>query len=119
MISLCEKELSGNLERVVVASLSTDAENRARFLHEAIEGAGTDDQCLVDVICTSLPSQIRAIREVFKKRYGDKFDKAVKADTSGNFQDVLKAVMNDKRPEAGVDAAFMAQDMDVFYKVFF
>lgn len=29
---------------------------------------------------------------------------------------MLKAVLNEKRPEAGVDAANMAHDLDVFYK---
>jgi hypothetical protein len=58
------EELSGNLERTIVAALSTDAENRARFLHDAVQGAGTNEHALIDCLCTALPSQIHAIKEV-------------------------------------------------------
>jgi hypothetical protein len=81
LIHLCEKELSGNLERVIVAVLSNDAENRARFLHDAVKGAGTDEKALIDVLCTALPSQIHAAKEVWKHRYsGVKFENRVKSE---------------------------------------
>jgi hypothetical protein len=117
LVHLIEKETSGNLERVLVACLWTDAENRARFLHDAVKGAGTDETALIDCLCTALPSQIRAVKEAWHHRYPlIKMETRVKSEVSGHFQEVLEAVMHDKRPESGVDAAHMEEDLEHFYK---
>jgi uncharacterized protein (UPF0335 family) len=118
LVKLVQKETSGNFERCLVAALWTDAENRARFLRDAVKGAGTDEGALIDVLCTALPSQIRATKEAWKHMYEheEKFEKRVKSEVSGDFENVLKAVMSDKRPEAGIDAANMAADIEEFYQ---
>ncbi len=117
LVKLVEKETSGNLERCLVAALWTDAENRARFLHDAVKGAGTDEGALIDCLCTALPSQIRAVKEVWHHRYsGVKFESRIKCEVSGNFQDVLEAVMDSGRPESGVDVSKMEHDLEDFYK---
>jgi hypothetical protein len=117
LVKLVEKETSGNFERVLVACLWTDAENRARFLHDAVKGAGTDETALIDCLCTALPSQIRAIKEVWRHRYpGLKMESRLKAEVSGHFQEVIEAVIDEKRPEGGVDMANMEHDLEDFYK---
>ena len=117
LVALVQKETSGNLERVLVACLWTDAENRVRFIHDAVKGAGTDEGALIDVLCTALPSQIRTMKEVWHHHYPlIKMESRLKCEVSGNFQEVIEAVLDKDRPEGGVDAAHMAEDIEAFYK---
>lgn len=112
-----EKEVGGKVEKAVVCPVLTDGENRARFLYEAVKGAGTDEKAMIDVLCTATPSQIRATKEAFNRMYIIKFDTRVKLESAGNLQQIFEAVLNPKRPESGVQQEHMAQDIENFAKV--
>lgn len=51
---------------MLVAAILTDAEYRAKLLHDACSGAGTTDHILIDVICTATSSMLAATKVAFK-----------------------------------------------------
>lgn len=59
-------ETSGAYEDVVSGALLTEPEYRAKVVHKACAGAGTDDKALIDAVCTATGPQILAMKTAFK-----------------------------------------------------
>ena len=102
LIKDLKKALSGHLEDVVVALFSTPIDYDCFHLRKAIKGLGTDEDALIEILCTRSPNIIEQI----KKRYGEMFPgrsliKDVESDTSGNFRKILKSLLSANRtPDA-------------------
>lgn len=62
-----KSELRGRLEDIMVGLLYPMHEYLARELRRAIAGLGTDEDCLVEILCTRSNSDINAI----KASYGE------------------------------------------------
>lgn len=62
-----KKELRGDFEQIVVWSFLDPAQVNAAALKKAMKGAGTDEQMLIDVICTSNNQDIQQIKAAFKE----------------------------------------------------
>lgn len=58
-------ELSGNFEQAVLWSFNDKAHVNATALFKAIDGAGTDESMLIDVLCTSTPAEIEEIKDAY------------------------------------------------------
>jgi hypothetical protein len=98
LIKDLKKALSGHFEDVVVALFYTPIDYDCFQLRKAIKGLGTDENALIEIICTRPPNTIEKI----KKRYGEMFPgrslvKDVESDTSGNFRKILKSLLNANR----------------------
>jgi len=102
LIKDLKKALSGHFEDVVVALFSTPIDYDCFHLRKAIKGLGTDEDALIEILCTRSPNIIEQI----KKRYGEMFPgrsliKDVESDTSGNFRKILKSLLSANRtPDA-------------------
>ncbi|VDN29197.1 unnamed protein product [Dibothriocephalus latus] len=60
-----DSELSGNFRRAVLYSFYDMAHVNARACYQAVKGAGTDEQVLIDVICTSTNEEIEALKKAY------------------------------------------------------
>lgn len=58
--------LDGWFKELMVAVVTPLTDYYAKELHEAMEGTGTDEDTLIDILCTSTSQQIREIREVYE-----------------------------------------------------
>jgi hypothetical protein len=102
LIKDLKKALSGHFEDVVVGLFCTPIDYDCFHLRKAIKGLGTDENALIEIICTRPPDTIEKI----KKRYGEMYPgrnliKDVEGDTSGNFRKILKSLLNANRhPDA-------------------
>ena len=54
---------------------------------------GTDETVLIEILCSRTPDQIRAIRAGYEKEFGKQLEKEVAGDTSGEFRDLLVALV--------------------------
>jgi hypothetical protein len=99
LIKDLKKALSGHFQDVVVGLFYTPIDYDCFHLRKAIKGLGTDENALIEILCTR-PSNV--IEEI-KKRYGEMFPgrsllKDVEGDTSGNFRKILKSLLSANRP---------------------
>ena len=61
-----KSELGGNFERLVLALLMSWPQVCAKRLKKSGDGLGTDEEALIDILCTSNNCQIKLIKEAFK-----------------------------------------------------
>ena len=66
LISDLKSELSGNLEECILALMEPLGLYDARSLRKAMKGMGTDEQCLIEILCSRTNKEIAAIKESFK-----------------------------------------------------
>lgn len=95
-----KKELSGDFEEIILALMLSPAVYDARYLHKAVCGLGTKEKVLIDVICTRSNEQLNAIKVAYEGEYGRSLDRAVKWDTSGDFERLLVALIQGRRDES-------------------
>uniref|UniRef100_A0A8C5HSL8 Annexin n=1 Tax=Gouania willdenowi TaxID=441366 RepID=A0A8C5HSL8_GOUWI len=62
-----KSELSKNLERLIIGLMLTPAEFDAKMMRKAIEGAGTDEHALIEILVTRSNEQIQAMNAAYKK----------------------------------------------------
>lgn len=98
LIKDLKKALSGHFEDVVIGLFYSPIDYDCFHLRKAIKGFGTDENALIEILCTR-PSNV--IEEI-KKRYGEMFPgrsllKDIEGDTSGNFRKILKSLVSGNR----------------------
>ncbi|GFN89710.1 Annexin [Plakobranchus ocellatus] len=92
-------ELSGNFKTLCVEMLLGPAEFDAKQLNKAIKGLGTDEQVLVEIICSRTNDQLNKIKETYKTTYNKELEADVAGDTSGDFKRLLIGCLQANRPE--------------------
>lgn len=92
-------ELGGHYEDVVLALFKKPFEYEASELHHAIKGAGTDEGCLIEILCTRTNEEIEAIKDAYKKLYENNLQDDIDNDTSGNFGRIMYSLVQAARSE--------------------
>ena len=64
-------------------------EQDCQVLHNAVHGAGTDEQAIINIIINRNVAQRAEIRNCYKSCFGKDLIKRLKEDTSGNFKEVV------------------------------
>lgn len=67
LIEDLQSELGGNFERLVIAMMHPWPQFGARAIKKACKGVGTNEQTLVDVLCTANNCEIRMITDAYKQ----------------------------------------------------
>lgn len=68
MVEDIKSEMSGHCEDVLVALVEGVAKFLARQVHDAISGAGTDEQILIDILCPRTNNEIADISDAYLER---------------------------------------------------
>ncbi|XP_067887095.1 annexin A13-like [Heterodontus francisci] len=95
-------DLSGCLEKTILAMLNRPCEFDAKLLKEAMKGVGTHEDVLIEILCTRANSQIKAIKEAYKQLFANDLAIDVQGDTSGTLRKLLLLLLEADRDE-GVD----------------
>ena len=93
LIARLKEDTSGNFKQVIAGMFMTPAEYDAYCLYKAMKGLGTDDGVLIEIIGTRTNEQLAAIKDVFEKEYKGTLEKWVIGDTSGNYKNLLVALL--------------------------
>jgi len=90
-------ETSGNYEDLLIALLKTPHEYFADRLYDAIAGLGTDDTFLIYAFGVLSKHDMHKVAHIFNERHPKRggLAKAVKEDTSGDYQDLLMQILAD------------------------
>nr|XP_022906649.1 annexin B9-like [Onthophagus taurus] len=93
-------ETSGNFKHLLTSMLTPLSVLYAQHLHEAISGIGTDEDVLVEVMCTKTNEEIRCIREAYDAEYGSSLEDDLSSDTSGTFRRIMVSLSAAGRDES-------------------
>ena len=69
LIEDLKKETHGKLEDAFVALFTEPIEYDADTLRDAMKGAGTNEDTLIEIITSRSPQQIKAIKACYQKKY--------------------------------------------------
>uniref|UniRef100_A0A7N6APX6 Annexin n=1 Tax=Anabas testudineus TaxID=64144 RepID=A0A7N6APX6_ANATE len=98
-----KSELSKNLERLIIGLMLTPAEFDAKMMRKAMEGAGTDEHALIEILATRSNEQIHAMNAAYQSAYKTSLEEAIQSDTSGHFCRILVSLVQGAREEGPAD----------------
>jgi len=116
LIADLKSELGGKFESVIVGLMMSTADYCAKQLHKAMKGAGTDEETLVEILCSRTFDEVKQIADAYHAAYGNSLDKDIKGDTSGPLQRLLILALQDTRNERYVDARQAAEQAKLLYR---
>lgn len=95
-----KSELSGNLEDCLLALLEPASLYDAKCLRRSMRGAGTDEETLIDILCTRTNQEIEAIKTNYREHYKRDLEKDCVSETSGHFKRLLVSMCQGNRDES-------------------
>jgi len=116
LIQNIKDETQGNFETIAVILLLPRPDYDAKCLYEAMSGAGTNEDILIEILCTRTAEEIGEIIKSYDRMYDKAVDKIVKDECGGNLNKILQAVLKCKRaPDGAVDEDAAKKDAEVLY----
>ncbi|XP_071777286.1 annexin A2b isoform X1 [Centroberyx gerrardi] len=118
LISALKAALSGPLEAVMLGLMKSTAQYDAFQLKASMKGLGTDEESLIELVCSRSSEELLDIKKVYKEMFKKDLEKDVAGDTSGNFAKLLLALVQTKRDEPSnvVDYEKIDQDARALYE---
>nr|XP_060165602.1 annexin A4 isoform X2 [Globicephala melas] len=112
-----KSELSGNFEQVILGMMTPTVLYDVQELRKALKGAGTDEGCLIEILASRMPEEIRRINQTYQLQYGRSLEDDIRSDTSLMFQRVLVSLSAGGRDEGNyLDDALVRQDAQDLYE---
>ncbi|XP_075437925.1 annexin A2-A-like [Ascaphus truei] len=110
--------LSGHLETVMLGLMKTRPQYDASELKSSMKGLGTDEDSLIEIICSRTNQELHAIQAAYKELYKTELEKDIVSDTSGDFRKLMVALAKGKRQEESsvVDYEKIDQDARELYE---
>jgi len=97
------KELSGKLETVVLGRFYTRWEYQAFICRNAMKGMGTDEQALIDVLCTKSAGDMKKVKSAYEELFKRDLMKDLRSELSGDLERIICALVTagreDKEPD--------------------
>lgn len=105
-----KSELSGTIEKAILGLMMTPAQFDANQLKKAMEGAGTDEKGLIEILATRNNQEIHAINQAYKEAYRKSLEDDLGSDTSGHFKRILVSLAQGNRSKGEEDQAAAQED---------
>uniref|UniRef100_A0A8C1J0Q7 Annexin n=1 Tax=Cyprinus carpio TaxID=7962 RepID=A0A8C1J0Q7_CYPCA len=108
-----KSELSKNLERLILGLMMSPAEFDAKMMKKAMEGAGTDEHALIEILVTRNNQEIQEMCSAYQNAYKKSLEDAIASETSGHFKRILISLAQGTREEDPADMARALEDAQV------
>jgi hypothetical protein len=109
--------LSGEFLHLLEALMETPVLYDAMQMHKAIQGLGTKESVLIEIMSTRTNAQIRAIKTAYERLYDVPLEQDLIGDTSGFFRDLLVMQCKADRDETDkVDLEQAKKDATALFK---
>ncbi|XP_068125445.1 annexin A10 isoform X2 [Hyperolius riggenbachi] len=116
LLNELKEKLDGHFKEVIVGLMYSPPAYDAHELWHAMKGAGTDENCLIDILASRTTSDIFQMKEVYLMQYGCNLDQDLYSETSGHFRDALINLAQGVREEGYADPGLAAQDAMVLWE---
>jgi annexin A7/11 len=97
LINDLKSELHGHFEDAVIALLDSPYELDCKGLYHAMHRPGTDEESLIEILGTRPSYQLAQDKILFQKLYNKDLVNYVHSETSGNFRQILLALLECRR----------------------
>ncbi|XP_042292422.1 annexin A2 [Thunnus maccoyii] len=97
-----KKALAGDLETLLLELLMPPLEYEAHRLQQAMAGLGTDEETLMEILCTRSGKQLQEISAAYTYLYKKDLEKELKGETSGDFAKLVVALLHKENVTGGV-----------------
>jgi len=94
-----EKIKRPDLRRTLKALVRLPGAYAARELRKAMKGPGTDEEVLIELLCTRSNAAIEDIKQQYDAEHGRDLQDDVKSETRGDFEHLLVALLQGQRQE--------------------
>ncbi|KAK9957078.1 hypothetical protein ABG768_011348 [Culter alburnus] len=98
-----KKVLSGDLQSLILGLMMTPDQFEAHRLRKAMEGAGTDEETLLEVLCTRTPQQLSDITTTYSQEYKRDLEKDLLSESSGDFSKLIVALLKKENGSGIID----------------
>lgn len=116
LITDLKEQLSSHFKDVMVGLMYPPPSYDAHELWHAMKGAGTDENCLIEILASRTNGEIFQMREAYCLQYSNNLQEDIYSETSGHFRDTLMNLVQGTREEGYADPAMAAQDAVVLWE---
>lgn len=96
-----KSELRGEFQKAALQLLYRLPVYLSHELRDAMKGVGTDENDLIEILCTKTNQEIKDIKECYEREFGRKLETDVAKETSGDFRGLLVSQCKGDRDESG------------------
>ena len=117
LIEELNEELDGNFKKVVHAMYLSPTEYDVTELRKAMEGLGTNEDTLSEIIGSRKNEKLEEIKDLYKLKYNEEIESRIKSETSGDYRHLLCSLLQCVRDENNeIDENLVSADVDSLYK---
>ncbi|XP_070506542.1 annexin B11-like isoform X2 [Chironomus tepperi] len=102
LIENIKDETRGNFESLLVALMTPTLDFYCKEIYDACYGVGTDEEVLIEVLCTLSNNEIMMIKDRYQELFKKDLEDVLIGETSGNFKRLLVSLLNANRDESGI-----------------
>lgn len=99
IVDRLDKISRNDLRRTLKALMRTPSEYAARELRKAMRGVGTDEESLIEIICTRGNDELEELKEVYNEIFDRDLESDIESETRGDFKRLLVAVLQCQRED--------------------
>lgn len=103
LIEDLKSELGGYFEDVIVALVIPPVDYLCKQLHKAMEGMGTDEHTLIEILCSKSNKEVGEIVTAYERLYDRPLAEHMCSETSGDFRRLLTLIVTGVRNDYAVD----------------
>ncbi|XP_077088709.1 annexin A2 [Siphateles boraxobius] len=98
-----KKVLSRDLQSLILSLMMIPEQFDAHRLRKAMEGAGTDEETLLEVLCTRTPQQLSDIKTTYSQEFKRDLEKDLISESSGDFSKLIVALLKKENGPGVID----------------
>jgi annexin A7/11 len=116
LIKDLKSELGGKFEDAVIALMMPPVEYMCKQLNKAMEGIGTDEADIIEILCSRSNEEIKEIVAKYEDLYKRPLAEHLCSETGGNFRRLLTMIVTGARDPVGtIDPEKAIEDAQALY----